>query len=222
MPTRLLVFLFGLLAGCTVYPGSQAPSPDQGRSPGAATCRRIAVLPLRVSEVQLRGFKVGLPDTATAKRLRAGRRQAKLAYQLQAALAARLVAGQPTKPYTVWVQPTRETNLRLEKAGITYDNLSNQPAARLQEILAVDALLGGQTMIAKLPLSVELTADVLLSKPLPTLLVTTRLTLQDARSEQPVWQTSFSSSEESSLIPNGYDQLASKLLQQLPPTFPYR
>jgi hypothetical protein len=219
---RLLSILLGLLVGCTVYSGSTGPP----TSSQPTTYRTIAILPIRVSEVQLRGFTTaGKPDTTAATRLRAGRRGEKLAYQLQTALAAQLRAKQPSTNYAVWLQPIRETNLRLAQAGITYENLPAQSPAHLQQVLGVDALLTGQAMISKLPLSVELAADLLLPNklgPLPTTLATTSLSLQDPRSEQPTWQTSFSSSDPGQLAPGGFSELAKRMMQTMPPTFPYR
>lgn len=225
MLPRLRYLVLGLLAGCTVYPGGHAPLAPSGTSARPTTYQTVAILPIRVAEVRLRGFtNPGQPDTTGATRLRAGRRCEKLAYQLQLALAAQLRARQPTTNYAVWLQATRETNLRLQRAGVTYQNLPDQSAAHLQEVLGVDALLMGQTTLSTLPLSVKLAAGLLPSQlgQLPTTLASTSLTLQDPRREQPTWQASFSSSEPGQFVPGSFAELATQLVQALPPTFPYR
>jgi hypothetical protein len=226
MSSRLLYILLGLLAGCTVYSGSSKLPAGIGTPSQPTSYRTIAILPIQVTQVQLRGFtSTGQPDTTAATRLRIGRRGEKLAYQLQTALATQLRAKQPATKYAVWLQPIRETNLRLQQTGITYKNLARQSPAHLQEVLGVDALLTGQTLISKLPLSVALATGLLLPTKLghvPTTLATTSLNLQDPRSDQPTWQTSFSTSHAGQLAPGGFSELANRVMQTMPPTFPYR
>jgi hypothetical protein len=223
LPSLFLVLT--MLASCTAYTGSFAGLGARHSDSGAATYCTIAVLPIRVTEVRMRGFgKLPAPDTTTTTRLRARQRSKKLAYELQLALATQLQRKQTPANRTMWLQPVRETNSRLQQAGITYDNLPNQPLARVQQVLGTDALLLGQTMISRVPASVGFAAGILTNHlgKLSSTLASTTLVLQDPRTEQPTWQTSFSSTGQQALLPGDLSGLAAQLLQPLPPTFPYR
>ncbi len=226
LPSILLYLLLGLLAGCATASGSFAPPQGGDARSGRAARRIVAVLPVRVSESQMRGFtQPPAPDTTAAARQRAGRRGQKLAYELQASVVQQLLLGQPVIGRTLDLQPTRETNQRLQQAGITYDNLAAQSPTRLRQVLGVDALLLGQTTITRIPLSVELTAGVLTNQTgrVPSMLASTTLTLQNADNEQLAWQVSFNSSATDSLIPGSLSEIAGQLMKDLPTaSFPYR
>lgn len=218
MPPRLLYLLLGLLAGCSVYSGTPWQTLGAGVRGQPPLYRTIAILPMPIVEVQVRGFtRAGQPDTTAATRQRMGRRGEKLAYSLQAALYAQLRAGQPRQGCAVWLQPARETNLRLQQAGLTYDSLLTQTPEHLQQVLGVDALLTGQTLLAKIPASVAMVSG------LPSFFATTRLILRDFRTPQPLWQANLSSSSKE-LLPGllASSDFASQLMQVAPVTFPYR
>lgn len=172
----------------------------------------------------MRGLLPARPDTSAASQRKQQQRCRKLSYHLQAALYAQLRAGQlTTRPRYVWLQPTEETNLRLQRAGITYENIAAQSLPQLQQALGTSHFLRGQTTVFKVPASLSVIAGFLIpgaqqASP-PSALTSTTLTLQGQDGAR-LWQQTFQSSGSLPLF-GGSSDLARAIAQPVPQAFPY-
>jgi hypothetical protein len=224
MNYRLLFLSLTLLSACTPsYWMARATHDSLAQDTAPSEYRTIAILPIRVAELHVRGMtrtKVGA-DTVSATQRRTQRHCQKLAYLLQQSLYEQLRAQQLGHVTTVWLQPARETNLRLARAGITYQTLPHQSMAQLQQALGTRHILTGQTTLFKLPIPTTLLVNALLPSKLgavPSTLAKMQLTLQDCQSEQRVWQFDTEASETGLLDASTF---SNKLVQSALTTFPY-
>jgi hypothetical protein len=220
----LLFLSLTVLNACTPgYWMAPANHESLAKKTAPSEYRTIAILPIRVEELHVRGLtrtKAGA-DTVAATQRRTQRRCQKLAYFLQQSLYEQLRAQQLGHLTTVWLQPARETNLQLARAGITYQTLPHQSMAQLQQALGTGHILTGQATLFKLPISTALLASALVPSKLgavPSTLAKMQLTLQNCQSEQRVWQFNTEASETGLLDASTF---SNKLVQPVLTTFPY-
>ncbi|MBD2721642.1 hypothetical protein [Hymenobacter armeniacus] len=173
----------------------------QALAPAAlAAHRTVAILPFAVQLERLRDVvaHAGVWARDSAARplgstlengLLAERRQ--MGYQLQAALQAEFMRQQAERPATCTFQNPAETNQRLARAGITYENLPTRSMAELRAALGVDAVLAGQTTMHQLlPGGVSIAVFVLSNgaNPMADNTVQTALDIYDTQTGQLVWR----------------------------------
>ncbi|WBO83691.1 hypothetical protein [Hymenobacter yonginensis] len=205
-------------------------------APALTTHRTVAIMPFEVAldRLRLRDIRYAgpTPDLSEAGLRRvqqewtaAQQRDARqLGYQLQRLVLAQLVAQQPARGYTVAFQDVQETNRRLLAAGISYENLPEHSMEELRQVLGVDALLSGQTLLYQpLPNGLNLAARVLLPSELPIAIpsnsATTNLMLHDCHSGHLLWRFDYARAGSSSLKP---ERLSKDLVHAVAPSLPYR
>ncbi|MCB2376412.1 hypothetical protein LGH70_02390 [Hymenobacter sp. BT635] len=143
-----------------------------------------------------------------------------VAYQLQQELLNQLLLRQAKQPYKVQFQNVAETNSRLERAGITYDNLNDHSMAELKAALGVDAVLSGETSLFQpLPNGVAVALLVFSTGIIPPNEVQTNVTIHDCQSGDLVWK--FDHQLIGDLRSNPAT-LARILVRNSAKTFPYR
>ncbi|WP_226171472.1 hypothetical protein [Hymenobacter lucidus] len=209
----LPLLLLGLLASC-----SQRVYSTREIVPQALTRHRlVAILPFDVQLARIR-----LQDIAAAPDPEKQQEQRRLvAYQLQQELLKQLAERQAKHPYSVQFQNVAETNSRLERAGITYDNLNDHSMAELQAALGVDAILSGETSLFQ-PLPNGLAVALLVLTDTGGLApseVLTNVTIHDCQSGELVWK--FDHQLIGDLSPSPAT-LARVLVRNSARTFPYR
>lgn len=208
-----LLLLLSLLAAC-----SQRVYSTREIVPQALTQHRlVAILPFDVQLTRLR-----LQDIAAPSNPEKQQQQRRLvAYQLQQELLKQLTERQTKHPYSVQFQNVTETNSRLERAGIGYDNLNDHSMAELQAALGVDAILSGETSLFQ-PLPNGLAVALLVLTDAGGLApseVLTNVTIHDCRSGELVWK--FDHQLIGDLSPSPAT-LARVLVRNSARTFPYR
>ncbi|MDO7846569.1 hypothetical protein Q5H92_09395 [Hymenobacter sp. M29] len=230
MPTFFLLVSL-LMAGAMSAGCARRTFEGQALAPAAlAAHRTVAILPFAVELERLRDV-VAHPgawaDTAAQlaanplqQALSAERRQ--LGYQLQAALQAELMHQQAGRPATSAFQNPAETNQRLARAGITYENLPTRSMAELRTALGVDAVLTGQTYMRQLlPGGVSIAVFVLSNNganPMTDNTVRTGLNIYDTQSGQLVWRFDHELRGKPSTSPVA---LAKALVRDMQDGFPY-
>ena len=222
----LLLIISTLLMGC-----ARRSYQGQALAPAVlATHRTVAILPFGVELERLRDLvaHAGVWADSTARplgsQLESGLRDERqqIGYQLQAALQAELMRQQVRRPVTVAFQNPTETNQRLARAGITYDNLPTRSMAELRAALGVDAVLTGQTAMRQLlPGGVSIAVFVLSSNstnPMADNGVRTYLDVYDSQTGQLVWQFDHELRGRPSVSPAA---LATALVRHMQGSFPY-
>ena len=222
----LVLLVSAFLMGC-----ARQSFQSQALMPAAlATHRTVAILPFAVELERLRDLVVHTgpwpsgatrpPGSAPESGLRAERRQ--VGYQLQAALQAELMRQQVQHPTTVTFQNPAETNQRLARAGITYENLPTRSMPELRAAHGDEALLTGQTTMRQLlPGGVSVALFLLSndgSNPMADNAVRTYLDIYDARTGQLVWRFDHELTGKPSTSPAA---LTKALARHLRGDFPY-
>ncbi|TGE21705.1 hypothetical protein E5K00_15645 [Hymenobacter aquaticus] len=191
----------------------------------------VAILPFEVRLDRIRMQDItyagtGTPSETTIEQHRKNweekqiSQRREVAYQLQQELLNQLVARQAKHPYKVQFQNVTETNNRLERAGITYDNLNDHSMAELQAALGVDAVLSGETSLFQpMPNGVAVALLVLTNGSIPQNEVQTSVTIHDCRSGDLVWKFDHQLVGDLSTNPA---TLARILVRNSARTFPYR
>ena len=222
----MLLAAGSFLSGC-----ARRTFEGQALEPAAlAAHRTVAILPFAVELERLRDVVVhaGVWSTDSAARtlgstlesgLQAERRQ--MGYQLQAAFQAELMRQQVERPATSTFQNPAETNQRLARAGITYENLPTRSMAELRAALGVDAVLTGQTSMRQLlPGGVSIAVFVLSnsSNPMADNAVRTSLDIYDTQTGQLVWRFDHELHGKPSTSPVA---LSKALVRDMKGDFPY-
>ncbi|MBC6991050.1 hypothetical protein [Hymenobacter sp. BT491] len=115
-------------------------------------------------------------------------RQRLISYQMQQAVQEQLQR-QRGHRYSVAFQEVLETNRRLQKAGITYDNLPDHTMQELQSALGVDAIFSGQvTLYQSLPKPIAAAMSVMTNVGIPPSHIAANLTIHDCNNGKLVWK----------------------------------
>ncbi|HEX2204304.1 MAG TPA: hypothetical protein VHG91_13430 [Longimicrobium sp.] len=135
---RLVVALALILSstGCATHQAYLSPQ----FSSATAAHRQVAILPFDVSISRER-----LPRNLTAEDLDRAEREE--GYAVQSKLYTQLLrhSGQ----YTVAFQDVSETNVLLQRAGLTYDSLDSRTKQEIAKLLNVDAVISGRIQRSK-------------------------------------------------------------------------
>jgi hypothetical protein len=226
----LRCLFFALLLGLSTACSQRAYSTRELVPQALTQHKLVAILPFEVEldQFNMRAIAYVGDELSRAENDRRRQRwdekqkeQRKLvALQLQEELLKQLVLRQAKHPYSVQFQNVQETNSRLERAGITYDNLNDHSMAELKAALGVDAILSGQTSLFQpMPNGVAVALLVLTNAGVAQNEVLTNVTIHDCQSGELVWQFNHQLLGELSSSPA---TLARVLVRNSAHTFPYR
>jgi hypothetical protein len=186
------------------------------------THRSVAVLPfdVRIERPWLSRFTYADLGTTEAEFKRQQKAEiSELAYSLQTELLAQLQRRRGTVQYL----SAAETNQRLTAAGIPPDSIAYRSTEELQRVLAVDAVLAGDTRVVQ-PLPGPLVALLFFAPPTtyddiePNRLIS-RLALYDGRSGQLAWRFDHEQIGNARVVPRA---LARDLVKRAASSWPYR
>lgn len=139
-------------------------------------------------------------------------------YLFQAQLYTQFLNKYQKGEYTVSFQDVDETNVLLERAGVTYETLNSFTKAELAEILGVDSIISGDVKRSKPMGTAAAVASTFLVGFGATNKVVVNMTLHDGKTSSLLWSYDH---QQAGGIASSPDRLAKNLMKNSSAKFPY-
>lgn len=140
---------------------------------------------------------------------------------IQSSIYSYLLQRESKNQYTVVFQDVNKTNLLLQRAGLTYEDLQQKPREEIARLLGVDAVMSGQVRLSKpLPLAATVAINVLTQAYVPSDEATASLTLHDQLDGQLIWK--YDCNISGGFIGDNAQGLTNALMRNASKRFPYQ